>query len=1141
MSQCLRCGKACEATFCKACQMFLEKPQEKEEVALADVSTLETSPQAIVAPDPRNAARNDKAAETPVSPPHIGIGNPETPLPPVSDEYADRVEQALYKLRDAARRIAAVEHRERRERREHRGLRAPRFSRLAPLRDITADIQRQSTPVPHALTKRGAEQDEDFGTIPDLLPWLGESEESKTDTWIGRTDPLLSRHFPTSEEAARIEEEDIRRAAVEGMDTSTHTALPRHIATTTRLRIVFACLVILALLALGIDGILLSALWHANPNNASQTNEPPMVTLSSNVVTYGQRTTLYIRYFTPSSFVYLTHDINEPVLITTGKSMVRVGQDGSAKVIIAFDSTWNPGFHTLQAEDIKTRYTASATLQVNEGVARPALLSVSSTAIDMGAEVEGANSIQAVTLRNTGNGSISWAASSDQSWLQITPRQGVFSGSQTVVIGGQRTNLKQGDYAGTITLSSNVGTKVIQVKMSIRPLPDNVGPVMAMTPAVLSYIATDGGVDPNAQTLMINNPGSQPLYWSLNNTTPISSSQDAFLSSLGAGASWLSTDVTSGVVNPGGSGQVRVLVHSRNLLPGTYLNTLSFSTSKGYTAYNAPQSMTLSLTVQQPCSVMLSTASLSFTSIAGQGNPGNQTLNLGASTSCPTMISWSARSSANWLTITPDSGQVKGSGTATTTMSANASGMKPGVYTANVSIVTAQSTQSVVVQLTVQAKPPPLAPILSAAPLNLNFAANSGQNTMPGQTVTITNTGDTPLQWYAVVDAQTPWLSSVPASGTIAAGQAGQVTINVNPGAVTPGSYAARVLLNGTDAKKVVAGGSPQAITVNLTVSPPCALAKPSSSALAFSVLQGSGNPVSQAVAITATGNCNLPLNWTASVSGAASWLKIGPASGSFASGTQAGTLDVAPDITGLGPGVYTTQVTISATDSANVQAQSSPQTFSVSLTVQQPCTIQTTVSRLTFTLGGQSVLGNQSVNVKTSGACVYPVSWKASVDDGGSGWLNVDRGGLDTGNGSTMAVSVDSTKLDPGSYKGTITIMATDSGGNILQGSPQVVSVTLTIPGFTVSGTVNACVDNVCSSLKPFGGATVSLVNDAGKQVAAATSDEAGNYSFSNVAAGNYTISASWTDSTNVSYMGTDTISVNSDQQSIMTKILPS
>src|SRR5258708_36716108 len=108
------------------------------------------------------------------------------------------------------------------------------------------------------------------------------------------------------------------------------------------------------------------------------------------------------------------------------------------------------------------------------------------------------------------------------------------------------------------------------------------------------------------------------------------------------------------------------------------------------------------------------------------------------------------------------------------------------------------------------------------------------------QVVTITHTGGSPLKWSTSIPILTSgWWSAAPTGGTIAPGQTGQVTITVTTSKLTPGTYTGQVTLNGLDTSGKPAPGSPQAITVNLVMQPPCTLLPPSSRALSFNTLQG--------------------------------------------------------------------------------------------------------------------------------------------------------------------------------------------------------------------------------------------------------------------------------------------------------------
>src|SRR5437667_7280704 len=211
-----------------------------------------------------------------------------------------------------------------------------------------------------------------------------------------------------------------------------------------------------------------------------------------------------------------THEIQEPIVIN-GSSSIATDTLGSAIFPLVIDTTWGPGFHLIVAEDVSSRSTASANLQITgEGPTPPAHLLIDTTPLDMGADIVGTNTIRSFTLANSGGGSISWSANSDASWLLVAPSQGIFSQQEVISLAVQRLGLKPGDYHSSITISSNVSPpQHIEVDMSVKPLPPNAGPVLAVSPALLSFTATDGQPNSSQQTLTISNPGSHTLNWSL--------------------------------------------------------------------------------------------------------------------------------------------------------------------------------------------------------------------------------------------------------------------------------------------------------------------------------------------------------------------------------------------------------------------------------------------------------------------------------------------------------------------------------------------------------------------------------------------------------------------------------------------------
>jgi hypothetical protein len=1068
------------------------------------------------------------------------------PQPPDLTTRPDLVEQAVNRLNEAAQLIEQEEDQGRVDRKARHYSRVPR---LAPIVDISADIRRESTPLPNysnAVESESISKDDlkrqigydklpahvnSGSDFPDYWPWLdADTEDKESDIWANRTDPLISRHIPTSAEAASIEEEDMRRAMADGMPTA---QLPVSFVrrNSSRIRVAFIALAILALIALAVDSILLNVSFTHTHYAKSGQGGLPTLTLSPNAAKAGDTVTISLTHFTPSKRVALTHDIQEPIQIN-GSSTVRADAQGTATIPLVVDGSWGPGFHLVVAEDVTTRDTADATLQITgQGQTSPPHLILDTTPINMGADFIGANTIRALLLANGGDGSITWSASSNQPWLLVSPSQGLFSQQQSLSLAVQRVGLKAGAYRGSLTISSNVGVpQHLEVDMSVRPLPANAGPVLAVSPALLSFTTTDGNRQESVQRVTISNPGAHPLSWSV-------VSEPA--SPQGVSCAWLRATPTSGLVAPGASSALTVVVQSQCLLPGAYLGTLKFT---GTGAIDGPQMINVSLAVQPHCGLVSSSGYLAFTVVQGQNTLLNQSVSLNATASCAgTSLSWSSVSTAPWLSLTPASGQLRGTSSSVVSVSVNAANLAPKSYTGDLSLVSGPSTLTIMVQLTVQTQPAPGAPIMGTSTLSLNFSSAEGQPNPTGQVVTILDNGKSPLLWKAMSQPiATSWLGSYPSGGTIAPGQSGQITVNINTANLTPGSYVGLVALTGTDSSGNPAPGSPQNITVTLTVQPPCAMSPPSSSALSFSAVQGaSANPPAQTVVFTGTGNCVWPVSWTTTLAHRTPWLTLTPSSGTVKGTGQSGSLVVTANIAGLVAKTYSTQVTIAANDGSGATVQGSPQSFAVTLTVLPPCALAPpSPASLSFSVPqGQATASPQMVTLSETGTCARPVGWTASAS---SAWLALSAtSGSDSGSGSSLGVNVAAATLLPGSYSGTITISAIDSTGATIAGSPQTIAVRLTVTSYTVSGTVFACPGSTtppCATPQALPGATLTLTG--GSTTLNATANASGNYVFAGVPLGTYTITASGTDINGIHYVGTAPVTVTGNPQTVTVNI---
>ncbi|MEO7019390.1 MAG: BACON domain-containing carbohydrate-binding protein [Ktedonobacteraceae bacterium] len=997
---------------------------------------------------------------------HTRAWNAASPLAPLGSS-----EHTALQLGEAARRIEDDKSSSKRLRRS---------GHLAPLRDISADIQRTSTPHQHQHTNK---RRSGFDTQPDREVYLENvadpnatefypchnqdaTKEKERDLWANATDPFLARSRPNAAAAAQIEAADIQRVQLEERVTLPYPSIRSNRRRFSIWRLILGSVIILALSALLIDGLLLTLTFQPTPKVQ---DGPPTLTLSTDVASSGQTISVQLIHFKRLTSVVLTHDIQQTLLTTASPAALMVNADGQASASFTVSNSWGAGVHLIVAEDVATRDTASAQLQINNaGPLHSPHLLLDSTSVNLGSAVQDADTLQALTLRNTGSGSITWSASSNQSWLLVAPLQGTFGAGQTISLAAQRNHLQPGTYTGTITIASSVGDPTqLYVTMTVTLLPSDAGPMISLTPPLFSFTTVDDSAASVTQVLTLSNPGQQQLSWSLDSGKALTTTaQSTFLvvprsneiarqgfsgfDLSGDSMPWLSADVSSGSLAPGQSTQLHLSVRSQNLLPGTYMGLLTFSAAHNASAYDSPQLVGVALTVQPHCGLFASTGNLSFTAVTGQSNPSTHALTLHTTANCASdPLNWQALPSNNWITVSQTSGQVKDTASSITAIGVDTTNLTPGTYTGLVLFQAGKNTSTVTIQLDFQPRPTPLEPLMDASPLSLNFSTIQAQTNPGGQVFTITNNGGSLLKWHSTITTpDANWISISPSSGSVSPGSTGQITVNVATTSLAPGTYTGQIALNGSTTSNTLTEGSPQTLTVSLLVQSPCSLTQPSARSLVFNGVANSANPATQTIALAADGSCSWPLHWHTNVSPIAPWLTLTPSTGSLDPSVQGGTITVSANTSGLEAGTYSTSIKISATNAAGTPVQGSPQTFAVTLTIQQACTLQPLPAMLVFNAAHGASPASQTLTLNETGSCGGGVAWTASADPGSNVWLNLSaHSGLDTGNGSTIVVTVTPGNLTPNTYTGQITISAS-TNGVMLQGSPQVLNVTFVMTG---------------------------------------------------------------------------------------------
>jgi uncharacterized protein (TIGR03437 family) len=425
----------------------------------------------------------------------------------------------------------------------------------------------------------------------------------------------------------------------------------------------------------------------------------------------------------------------------------------------------------------------------------------------------------------------------------------------------------------------------------------------------------------------------------------------------------------------------------------------------------------------------------------------------------------SASSDANWLTVSPVSGQTPG----VVGVSVNPSGVSPGRHSGSVTITganTAPPSITVPVTLTV----PPPQPQLSVNPGFVNVSVVAGSAAQQGQLI-VSNTGGGTLSWTAAQSGTAASWLSVSGSGKATPTSPGTASFTVNPAGLATETYTANI--------EVSAGGSPsQTVPVTLVVSAQSETIVLPQSGLEFDAVAEGPAPASQQfVVLGAT-------NWTASVCTFSSTSDTcAPANGSWLQATPANgnSVTVSVNPLGLAADDYFGSVQIAAAGASN-----SPQVVTVLLHVlpagQVPPPAAPSGAVFVGTAGAANpaaqsyTLTNAGAGTLTYNSTVSTPSWLA---------LSPASGTIAAFSGAPVSLNVNTAGLAAGVQLGTVRVAFSD-------GSIREISVALVLVASSSSQAAPAIAtphgSGNCSALTvtPYGTSPPNLSNNYTVQVGA-------------------------------------------------------
>ncbi len=411
--------------------------------------------------------------------------------------------------------------------------------------------------------------------------------------------------------------------------------------------------------------------------------------------------------------------------------------------------------------------------------------------------------------------------------------------------------------------------------------------------------------------------------------------------------------------------------------------------------------------------VTTSPASLTFSLALGDSAIGQ----IGVSSTVPG-LSWSAASSANWITLNPGSGSTPGGISARISTTS----LQPGTYTAIITIsnpLALPTQETVSVSLTVV----PVTASLSVSPAILNFQLPQFANDQR-QAIAISSAGGGALNWTAQADAASPWISVSPASGSASVADNASLQVTTSSKGLSPGVYTGTITITSPTTS------TSSKVTVNLLVTSSAPTILLSQTSLTFTGIEGGGAIPSQSLAVLNTGGGSM--NWIAIVGSPTPWLAIPQSSSSgtsIANSASPPMLQVNADASGMVAGKYVGQIQVFASGASNT-----PQIVLVLLNVlpkgsSLPPIIQPT-SLVFVRQAGSSSPGSQTIFVSSARPETTSATPSVAANPAFPITLAPTNFAVTSSQAGQFIVQPTLGSLAPGTYSTNITIQSSDSSG---------------------------------------------------------------------------------------------------------------
>ncbi|MCK6550739.1 S8 family serine peptidase, partial [Myxococcota bacterium] len=232
-------------------------------------------------------------------------------------------------------------------------------------------------------------------------------------------------------------------------------------------------------------------------------------------------------------------------------------------------------------------YSGTVTITSAGATGSPATVAVTLTVVDSGtpaigvapaslafsATQGGANpASQTLSVTNSGTGgTLAWSASSDQSWLTVSPASG--TAPSTITVTAATGSLAAGTYSANVTITGTGASNspvVVPVTFTVAAP----APALSVSPSSLSFTGVAGGASPASQTVSISNTGGGTLSWTA-----------------ASNQTWLTASPASGTA----PSTLTISASTTGLAAGTYTGAVTV-TAAGATGSPATVAVTLTVT-----------------------------------------------------------------------------------------------------------------------------------------------------------------------------------------------------------------------------------------------------------------------------------------------------------------------------------------------------------------------------------------------------------------------------------------------------------------------------------------------------------------------------------------------------------------